>query len=373
MTKVALLITDLDVGGAERALVELAIRLDQLRFEPMVYCLSGRPRSDADSCVVQLEEAGIEVHCYGARGVWNFPGALAWLRRHLRRQRPDVVQTFLFHANILGRIAARLAGRSAVVSGIRVAQRESRWRLAIDRWTDSWVARHVCVSQSVARFSATTGGLPGHKLTVIPNGIDVSKYPALRPADLAELGVPKGRKLVTFVGRLDQQKGVDWLLATALDWLEQVPDVDLLLVGRGPEETRLRGLASRLGIGRRVHFAGWRPDVANILAASALLVLPSRWEGMPNVVLEAMASGLPVLATDVEGIRELLGSEAEPQTMAFGDSQSLVTKLVTLMTEASLAQRLGEQNRRRVETDFSISRAVLAYQDLWKSLAISKP
>ena len=370
---IALIITELEVGGAERALVELASRLDRQRFRPVVYCLGARPGTGADGCVQQLERAGVEVRCFGARGAWSFGGAVAWLRRGLSEQRPDVVQTFLFHANILGRMAARLAGRPVVVSGIRVAQQGGRWRLAVDRWTDGWVARHVCVSQSVARFSETVGGLPKEKLAVIPNGIDVASYPASRMADLSEFGVSAGRRVVTFVGRLEEQKGVDWLLASTPRWLGRAADVDLLLVGKGPEEMRLRRQIARMRLSARVHFAGWRADVVGILAASSVLVLPSRWEGMPNVVLEAMASRLPVLATDVEGVRELLGDEAEPQMVAFGDSQSLAEKLVALVNSASLSRRLGEANRRRVETEFSISRTVSAYEQLWESLVEQNP
>ena len=120
--------------------------------------------------------------------------------------------------------------------------------------------------------------------------------------------MPAGRDVVTCIGRLDRQKGLDWLLETAAIWLPQLPRCDLLLVGQGPERRKLEAQCRGLGIGDRVHFAGWRPDVAEILAASRLLVLPSAWEGMPNVVLEAMAAGLPVVATDVEGVRELLGA-----------------------------------------------------------------
>jgi glycosyltransferase involved in cell wall biosynthesis len=370
--RVALVITELEVGGAERAMVELATRLDRGRYQPAVYCLAGRPKPGADRCVVDLEKVGIEVDFFGARGVWSFPAAMAWLRRRLMEMPPEVVQTFLFHANILGRTAARLVGRPTVLSGIRVAEHRRWGRLAIDRWTEAWVARHVCVSQAVADFSRTQGHLTADKLVVIPNGIDLAQDPASPPANLAAFGVPAGRRVVTFVGRFDMQKGVDWLVAHAPKWLEPLPDVDLLLVGKGPEEKRLRWLASVQGISSRVHFAGWRGDVAEILAASCLLVLPSRWEGMPNVVIEAMASRLPVLATDVEGVRELLGPDAESQTVVPQDSQSFADKLVTLASSPPLAQRLGQQNRRRVESEFSITRTVRAYQDLWESLAHSK-
>jgi glycosyltransferase involved in cell wall biosynthesis len=131
----------------------------------------------------------------------------------------------------------------------------------------------------------------------------------------------------------------------------------------------LRAAAEAAGLADRVHFAGWRPDVPEILAASSLLVLPSLWEGMPNVVLEAMASRLPVVASDVEGVRELLGPNAVRQTVAHGDSQGLVDAIVGLMCDSALATATGLENRRRAEESFGIARMVRLYEDLWALLA----
>ena len=366
--RIALCITDLEVGGAEKALVELATRLDRDRFEPAVYCLGPRPSSLENSCVPPLEDAQIQVHCLGARGSWNFLRTVGRLRQLLAEQPPDLVQTFLFHANILGRIAARRAGVRWVVSGIRVAERQRRWHLWLDRLTAGRVDRHVCVSRAVARFSAARAGLPEEKLVVIPNGIDLQKYPARLAADLRSCGVEPGHRVVSYVGRLDRQKGLRWLIRTAAVWLKRLPDCDLLLVGKGPERSKLERFCRGLGIARRVHFAGWRRDVPEILAASDLLVLPSKWEGMPNVVLEAMASRLPVLATDVEGVRELLGPDADAQTIGYGDSEALVEKIVARMSDPQSGAKLGERNRLRAEREFTSARMVTAYQGLWASL-----
>jgi len=366
--RIALCITDLDIGGAEQALVALATRLDRSRFVPMVYCLAPEPPSAEASCVPALRAANIEVVCLGARRFFHFPWAARELSRHLLRQRPDLVQTFLFHGNIVGRLAARRAGVPCVVCGIRVAERHCRWHLWVDRLTAPWVHRYVCVSEAVARFSAEAG-LPAERIVVIPNGVDLEQFGASSPEARRELGIARGKRLVTFIGRLEPQKGVRWLLEAAAEWLPRLPGCDLLLVGRGPDRPALERLAVHRGIASRVHFLGWRPDVPQILAASELLVLPSRWEGMPNVVLQAMASGLPVIAADVEGVCELLGENADPQTVAHGDTSGFVEKLIRLLADRDLAEHLGRENRRRVERTFSIARTVAAYQELWASLA----
>ena len=191
---IALVITDLDIGGAELCLTELALRLDGTRFEPVVYCLGREPPPQDRGCLPLLEKAGVKHRCLGAARVWDFPRALIKLRRHFLHQQPAVVQTFLFHANIVGRIAGRWAKTPWVVSGIRVAEHQNRWHLWLDRLTVRLVDRYVCVSESVAQFSVVRGKLPRDKMVVIPNGIDLKRYPAVAPADLRQFGISSDRR-----------------------------------------------------------------------------------------------------------------------------------------------------------------------------------
>jgi len=368
---IALCITDLQLGGAERCLVELASGLDPRRFRPVVFVLESPPKMELASGLPALRAAGVDVHFLGARRSWDVLRVLRDLTRLLSAQHPRIVQTFLFHANILGRIAARRAGVGHVVSGIRVAEPSRRWRLWVDRLTDRLVDRHVCVSRSVARFAEREARLPPEKLVVIPNAVDLQRFPAAPAVDLRTLGIDAGRRVVVCVGRLDRQKGLAWLIRSAPMWLDRLPGTDLLLVGEGPLGGKLQRLCRRCGVADRVYFAGWRPDVPAVLAASDLLVLPSAWEGMPNAVLEAMASRLPVLATDVEGVQELLGPVAPEQTVPYGDWEAFAERVVNLMEDRRRAAELGAENRRLAEQKFSIGRMVAAYEQLWESLLAS--
>ena len=372
MNNIALCITDLNVGGAERCLVELATRLDRKRFTPIVCCLSPAPPPGETTLVPALEAAGVEVVCLGARKTTDFPWVVARLARLLAGRKPQILQTFLFHANIVGRLAAWLAGMRHVVCGIRVAQRSPAWRLWLDRMTHRTVARYVCVSRSVADFSAKAGRLPADRLLVIPNGVDLSRFTNVPPADPASFGAA-GQRLVTCIGRLDPQKGMAQLLTTAGDWLPRLPDCDLLIVGEGPLEDGLRRQCREAGIAERVHFAGWRPDIPEILAASSLLVLASAWEGMPNVVLEAMASGLPVVAVAVEGVEELLGREAGEQTVPYGQRQAFSDAVARILSDPHLAARLGRENRHHTEQNFTIQGMVSAYENLWEQILAESP
>ena len=162
------------------------------------------------------------------------------LARRLAALRPAILQTFLFHANIVGRLAGTAARVPVIVSGIRVAEKRSRLRLWLDRFTDRLVTRHICVSRDVADFSAQVGRLPSAKMSVIPNGVDVDHFANAVPVDLAQFGVPAGSRVLLFVGRLEPQKGPFELLHAAAQLVVDHADVHLLMVGDGPLASDLR-------------------------------------------------------------------------------------------------------------------------------------
>jgi starch synthase (maltosyl-transferring) len=398
--RIALCITDLAPGGAERMLVELATRLDRRRFEPVVYCLAARPAGNPTSLADRLEAAGIAVHCFGARRAMGFPRLVARLRKRMRDDAPRIVQTFLFHANVAGATAARLAGMRQVVAGIRVAERRAGWHLFVSRRVDRWIARYVCVSESVRQFSIRSGRLPPNKLVVIPNGVDVTRFAGALPCPLSKLGIAAGRRLITFIGRVDVQKGLGELLAQSQPMFEALPQHDLLVVGDGPLRKTLEDHVRNMGLAARIHFVGYRDDVPEILAASDLVVVPSLWEGMSNVVLEAMAAARPIVATRVEGVVEQLGPGAEAQTVTLFDRDvddrlmtnyvrmipdprdcidnmpalpetnfaGFVQTVMAILGDPSVACSLGEANHKRAAEHFSLSAMVGAYERLYLGL-----
>lgn len=363
--RIALAITELEVGGAERCLVELACRLDPEQFDVQVYALAQRPEND--SLVVKLEEAAIPVDFIGARRSRQVFRATARLSKLLRKQSPDLLQTFLFHANITGMLAARLAGVPKIVTGVRVADRSS-WRHRAERWFTRRADRIVCVSRSVANFCEETVGLPKDSLISIPNGVDTTLFSRQKSADLSEFSIDDGEFVVVTVGRLERQKGIDWLLNATAQLFRPESSFRLLVVGDGPDRTMLENQAKSLGIQSKVHFAGWRPDVPDILAACDMFVLPSRWEGMPNVLLEAMASRLPAVATSVEGVNEILGPLADQQTVQFGDSSRLVRQIRAIANKKDLADSLALNNFERVNAEFSLEYMVQSYSQLYRSM-----
>jgi glycosyltransferase involved in cell wall biosynthesis len=369
--RIGFCITELEPGGAERCLVELATRIDRQRFDPIVYCLGPRPAGNPTSLADVLEQSGVKVHYFGASRKLQIPSVYWKLRRQLVADSPRIIQSFLFHANFLGTIAARFAGVPHIITSIRVAERGSAWHLAVSRWTSRWIERHVCVSHAVRDFSYAQARLPRDELVVIPNGVDVARFSTAVPASLAEFGVKPGRRVMTYVGRIVEQKGVSWLVEQMPPILAKLPEYDLLLVGDGPQRAMLERVVGSLGLTERVHFAGFRRDVPEILAASDLYVHTSRWEGMPNAILEAMASGKAVVATDVEGVGEALGPGAIEQTVRPNDAEAFVGKVLALVSDPQLRTRLGHQNQERAAQVFGLEAMVGQYEALYASLLAS--
>lgn len=366
--RVALVITELNVGGAERCLTNLALGLDHQRFDVEVYSLGPRPSPPHADLADRLAEGGIETHFLGLSSAWQAATGVRILRRALRRQAPHVLQSFLFHANVLGSWALGSHPSTQMVAGIRVAD-PRKPRMVLERLALRRAAKVVCVSQSVAEFAKRQVGLPSAQLVVIPNGIEPQNEAGDADVALGEFQIGPDDPVLLYVGRLDRQKGLDWLLESSDSILASLPNHHLLLVGDGPERTALATAAAQCECHRRIHFAGWRPDIPQLLRRCQMLVLPSRWEGMPNAVLEAMASGRPVVATRADGVEELLGTAADGQIVDFGDQRQLVEAIHRLAADPHRREQLGTSNRARAEAEFSMAAMVRRYEELYLEVA----
>lgn len=342
--------------------MQIVTRLAGMGWTPKVYCLSG-----PGEMVAPLESAGIPVECLGATSRWSW-SVLRKLRRGLQDWQPQLVQTFLFHANIAGRFAAKWAGGPVVVSGLRVAERDARWRMRLDRWTQPLVAHNVAVSQGVADFAIRECGFQSDKVTVIPNGVDLERFAAALPADLTTLGIPHGSQVLTFIGRLHEQKGPDLLLQAVLPKLRDDPRRHLLIVGDGPLREELEQAARRDAAGSQVHFAGRQPEVAGILKASRLLLVPSRWEGMPNVVLEGLAAGCPIVATSVEGVPEVLAGCPLARTVPPEDVPAFCRGIDALLAEDREKHDSRGSTQNTLDKGFAWGSVAEKYDRLYRSL-----
>jgi glycosyltransferase involved in cell wall biosynthesis len=360
---VALVITDLDVGGAERSLAMLAARLEPRRWRPAVFCLGGPGR-----LVELIRQAGIPCDCLGVNRR-NPVQAIVRLVRRLRQFKPEIVQSFMFHANLASRLAAPWANCPWVLGGIRVAEHQKRWHLLVDRLTAPLSTGSVCVSQGVLRFSCEVARLDPARLTVIPNGIDPRPFDIAVATPRTTIGVPDNAHLALYIGRLDPQKGLPDLLSAAETVISQRSDWHLALAGDGPSRPwLLNQLGKHTQLRERIHWLGRCDNVPDLLKSANVLVHASLWEGMPNVVLEAMAARLPVIGTAVEGTEDLVLPGQTGWLVPPRNSEALSHALLEAADSPERCHRYGDAGRRRVEQEFSLEATVMAYERLWAGI-----
>ena len=360
------LITELDIGGAQKALARLLAHIDRRRFAPAVVCLYNGDKAVAR----EIRALGIPVTDLGMTAKWRFD-ALWRLYRLLRREHPVILHTWMFHANIPGRVLGHLAGVPIVISSERTMGQESRFRYALNRLTHPLADRVVCVSQRVADFAAGVIGIPPQKLVVVPNGIPVEEFQMDNKAETrAALGISVTSLVIGTVGRLHPVKGTRHLIE-AFAQCRTSCQLVLLVIGDGPQRAQLESLAQRLGIADRVYFLGNRTDVPRLLQAMDVFVLPSEWEGMPNAALEAMATGLPVVATAVGGTPEVVVDGVTGLLVPPRNSEALAQAIAQLLADPELRRRMGQAGRERVEQLFSVEQMVRKTEALYEELLYS--
>jgi len=375
--KIANVIPNLDLGGAERQLVALAKGLDRSRFLPVIFCLTA-----TGPLVADLEEAGIETRCFGLRGlkVWRNPirvaRCLLAFFDDLKKEKPEIVHGLLFHAYILGTFAAKLAGVPIVIASRRSLGRfkEKKWhyRLAerlANRMTDVIVANSEAVREDVIRQEKVEPS----RVRVIYNGIDPSLYDL--PADptlRASLGIPARAKVVGVVANLIHYKGHRFFLQACQEIKRKHQAVTFLLIGDGPLRRELEGLARELGLEKDVLFLGSRQDVPQLLALMDVVVLPSLEEGFPNAILEAMAAGKPVVATEVGGIPEAVVHGETGLLVPPKDPEALADAILRLLDDPQLALEMGRAGRDRVRKAFGLDRMVREMEGLYEELIAGK-
>lgn len=368
MLHVLQVIPTLDRSGAEKQMALLARGLPRDRFQVEVAALTR-----LGPLASELTEAGIPVTRIGKR--WKLdPQALGRLAGLMKRGRFDVVQTWIFAADTYGRLAARWAKVPVVVTAeMAVDLWKTPAHLAIDRRLARWTDRVVGNSQAVVDFYRRAG-ISDDRLELIYSGIADAEPPAIDPADVRRsLDIPADAPLALFAGRLAAQKGVDDLI-TALDLLQHLrPDLRTLIVGDGPLRSRLEDRARAFQLlGDRVKFLGHRDDVPRLLAASDLAVLPSRYEGLPNVVLEAMQFRKPVVATAAPGTTELIDDGRTGLLVPIGDTKALARAIRTVIDAPDLAHRLGAAGRDRIQADFRAEAMIDRFAELYERLARAK-
>ncbi len=349
--RIAYVIGELGKGGAEFQLHELLRQLDRSEFTPLVFSLS-----QGGYWAGAIRALGIPVEELSRRGSADL-SRVTRLREALRAFGPHILHTILWAGNCYGRLAALRLGIPVRIAAERNTIVRPCWQVMVERALDRGTDAYLVNCAAIAHMLVQHERIAAAKIHVVPNGVDLARFPAFgleRVSARAASGFDPARRLVALVGRLEPQKDVPTFLAAAATVAPAYPDVDFLVVGEGGERTRLEARTRELGLRSRVRFLGLRHDVPGVLRAVDVLALTSTYEGFPNVVLEAMATGAVPVVTDVGGCSELVTSDVTGVLVPPQAPAAVAAAVGRVLQDAEYARRLAVAARRRVESEFTV-------------------
>lgn len=365
MVRIVYMAHAFQVGGAEEMVLNLVRRLPRDRFEPHVCCIH-----EAGPIGEEIRRTGTPVTVLGVTPGMRQPWAVDRIRRYLRDEKPDIVHTFLLTASLYGRFAAALARVPVVIgSEVNIYERKQRRHILIERLLMSVTDRVIVSAESVREFYLRQLHADPAKVDVIYNAVEWNQLETTagrRDVRLA-LGIPGDELVLGVIARLTEQKGHSYLLE-ALAGTPRLSRVHLVVVGNGPLDGELKQRADALGLRERVHFVGARRDLGNLLSAFDVFVLPSLWEGLPLSLVLAMGAGLPVVATAVAGIPEVVEHDRTGLLVPPGKTAALGEALARLTADPDLRARLGRAGRASVVPRFGVESYVTALTALYDRL-----
>jgi len=361
-------ITSMPVGGAETLLTELVRRMDRQRFSPELCCLK---------CFDRLGEAlSRDVPAFTGLLSQKYDFMVLWrLTRLMRRRRIDAVVTVGTGGDKMfwGRLAGWLSGVPVICSALHSTGLPDHVEFPnrlLAPLTDAFIA----VAEPHGRYLAEHEGCPARKVSVIPNGVDVERFhPRLPSRRLQEeLNLDPAAPVAGIVAALRPEKNHEMFLHVAALVCRGLPAARFLIVGDGPERTKLESLARNLGVAEAVQFIGTRSDVDEVLSLLDVLLLTSHSEANPICLLEAMASGKPVVATRVGSVTETVLPGLSGYLVSPGDSQGMAARVLELLSDRNRAADMGRAGREQVIAQWTVDRMVRGYEDLISGIYAAK-
>lgn len=356
------------VGGAEEMVLSLVRRLPD-RYEPMVVCIH-----DAGPIGEEIRRTGVPFEVLGLNPGLARPLDVLKLRDFLVAADPAIVHTFLLTGSLYGRFAAMMANTPVVIgTEVNIYENKRPAHARMEQWLMRSTDAVVASAQSVKDFYVGQVGADASKVEVIYNAVDWSQLEVTTARDQFReaLGIPTGVMTAGIIARLTQQKA-HRVLFEAMAQNTALEHLHLLVVGDGELRDDLRRRTEALGLQHRVHFAGARRDLGNILAAIDFFVMPSLWEGLPLSLVLAMGAGLPVVATRVAGIPEVVQHDDSGLLVDAGDSAALGREMARLVESEDLRHSLGSRARDFVLPRFGFDRYIDSITALYDRLLGAK-
>ena len=356
------LIWSLEMGGAEQVVMNLARGMDRTIFKPMVCCLNWKGRMAGE-----LEREGIPVFVLGKRPGFD-PVALFRLAWLLRRERIHILHCHLWTASFWGRLATWLRKVPLVVI---TEHNLDTWRNRARLMSDRFLARRtdcmIFVSAKVRTFYQNYLDLPKEKYRLIYNGVDITGLDGNRDGNETreKLGIPVKRRVIGVVGRLENRKGHRFFMDSVRSLAVRESRALGLIVGEGKARGDLESYRDALGLHDQIQFLGFCPDLGEALSVMDIFVMPSRMEGFPLAILEAMAAGKPVVATSVGGNDEAVQHGVTGLIVPYDDVQAMVQAILTLLQDDELRVKMGEAGQKRVREQFSLEAMVRDTQEVY--------
>lgn len=361
--RIVFVITTLGMGGAETQLVRLATGLKGRGWEVSVVSLisSGYIAQD-------LEQAQVPAISLEMRPGRPDPRAVLALARYLRKQKPQIVHTHMVHANLLGRVARLLAPVPVLISTAHNINEGPFWREIAYRLTDPWCDLTTQVSQAGLKRYVGVGAVPKEKIRFVPNGINSLEFspdPELRARIRGELGWSE-QFVWLAVGRFADAKDYPNMLQAFAKVHALRHEARLMIAGLGEQMEATRQLARTLGLNDSVRFLGLRKDISALMNAADGYVMSSAWEGLPMVLLEAASTGLPMVATDVGGNREVVREGQTGYLVPPKNAESLSTAMLRLMAlPEEQRRRMGEAARAFVQEHYSLESVLTQWETIY--------
>ncbi|MBL8049949.1 MAG: glycosyltransferase [Anaerolineales bacterium] len=366
------LIDGLGWGGAERLMIPILSNIDRQHFTTRVCVLQD---INGNPIAKELRDLGITVDLLPVRYLRDFTASTRIIN-YLRDVKADLLHAQLEFSTVLGGIAAKWLGIPSVVTLHTLPSQEEGLKSRLHLALENFMLRHffdsiISVSKETQRFYKQTAKIPDKKSNVIYNGVDVTHYSTTLPnrsTTLKELGIPSTATVIITVAVLRELKGIQYMIRAMPSLSDAQPQIYYLVVGGGEYYEPLQDEVKKAGVHEKVVFTGARKDIPALMTASDLFVLPTLTEALPTVLAEAMALGLPILASRVGGVPEMIQEDINGKLIEPADPQTLAAVCLEMLKDPQRLRQMGNAGRKIAEEKFNIKTQVQQLQNLYLRL-----